>query len=292
MHHDAQRPPVNGASVAFVGRKDLRRHVLRCSHQGVRAECLLAAPEVHQFGVSAHVQEHVFGLEIAIHDAARVQVLQGKDHGTAVELRLLPGEATDFTDDVKELAPAKELGQEIHMIGILERLDELHYARVIALSIDLPLDADRALLPLLQYRSLLHALQCVSTQLVVLVVDQLHSTNVSLPNYSLEAQVCHGDVQILEVHAMLELVPEAANDVAEGRLRNAEAHAGLLRHACCRTPLVAHEASLSKVIPTCKPAQLLPVFHNAHNATLDEVEIRGLGALPHDGLTFSVAPPL
>ena len=48
-------------------------------------ERLLAAPEVHQLGVAAEVEHHILRLQVAVHDAAAVEVLQRQGDAAAVE---------------------------------------------------------------------------------------------------------------------------------------------------------------------------------------------------------------
>mmetsp|Transcript_19339 Transcript_19339/g.60806 ORF Transcript_19339/g.60806 Transcript_19339/m.60806 type:complete len:344 (+) Transcript_19339:349-1380(+) len=269
VHHHAQRPPIDGARVAFARRDDLWRHVLRRANQGARLQGLLAASEVHQLGVAAEIQQNVFRLQVSVHDPTRVQVLQGKDHGATVELRLRLRKAPDLADGIEELTPAKELRQEVDVLGVLKRLDELHDARVVALRIDLPLDADGALLPLLHNNLLAHALQRIDAALIILVVDQPHDAKIALAHDRLRPQVRHFHVQVLEVHTVLELVAETANDVAKHRLVEAEADACLVGKARRGAPLLQQKASLPEVVPTAEPSQLLAVLLDTDRSALD-----------------------
>mmetsp|Transcript_52124 Transcript_52124/g.149421 ORF Transcript_52124/g.149421 Transcript_52124/m.149421 type:complete len:240 (+) Transcript_52124:202-921(+) len=141
VHHHAERPPIDGTRVPLA-EDCLGRKVLRCSHQGVRTRSLLATTHVHKLGVAFKIQQHILWLEIPVHDAARVEVLQSACNGCAVELCLRLCQVSNLSDRVEQVSATKELGQEIHVLAVLESLDELHDARVVALRVDVALHHD------------------------------------------------------------------------------------------------------------------------------------------------------
>lgn len=91
-HQHAQRPPVGLAPVALSAKR-LGRDVLQRSAQ--RARLLAAAEplrkaEVHELRMALRVDQHVLGLQVAVHDVLRVQVADGgRDLGRVEDRRLL-----------------------------------------------------------------------------------------------------------------------------------------------------------------------------------------------------------
>lgn len=74
------------------GRPYLRRNVVRCAAERFRRlvaqDALLAHAEIGYLNVPVHVQQHVVQLQIAVHDAPRVQIKQPDSNLRRVE----PGE--------------------------------------------------------------------------------------------------------------------------------------------------------------------------------------------------------
>merc|ERR1740138_436671 len=109
-----------------------------------------------------------------------------------------------------EVPTAQELCKEVDVLGVLERLDELHDAWVIALGIDLALHTDGLLLPLAHHLVLAHTFQRVHALMalglvVILVVHKLHGTEGPATYDGLDAQVRHRDTQVLQFHTVLPL---------------------------------------------------------------------------------------
>ena len=52
------------------------------------ASGLYKEPVAADFDVSGGVDEKVFGLEVAMHDVQRLQILEGQDHLARIQLRL------------------------------------------------------------------------------------------------------------------------------------------------------------------------------------------------------------
>mmetsp|Transcript_18147 Transcript_18147/g.51802 ORF Transcript_18147/g.51802 Transcript_18147/m.51802 type:complete len:406 (-) Transcript_18147:1496-2713(-) len=283
MHHHAERPPIDRASVPLAEDR-LWREVLRRADEGVGAHGLLAAAHVHQLGVPFEVEEHVLRLQIPVHDASSMQVLERQSDGGAVELRLRFGQVADLADGVEQVASAEELGQEVHILAVLEGFDELHDARVVALSVDVALDHDGLLLPLLHHLLLADTLQGVQPLFVLLVVAELHHAEGSATNDGLQAQVPHGDVQVLHLHAVQELLAETADDVSEYLLVQTEACARLIGAASGRALLGEEECALAEVVPSAEGAEWLPVFHDLDRAGLDQPKVTGVVALANDVL--------
>mmetsp|Transcript_65918 Transcript_65918/g.176157 ORF Transcript_65918/g.176157 Transcript_65918/m.176157 type:complete len:205 (-) Transcript_65918:482-1096(-) len=79
------RPPIN-ATIVPAPQDNLRRHVLRCAHQCVRSQCLLAGQKVQQFAPPIPVQRYIFRLDVTVHVPLLMQVLDSQDDGASVEL--------------------------------------------------------------------------------------------------------------------------------------------------------------------------------------------------------------
>ena len=86
--------PVHGEAVV-LGAQDLGRDVVGRAAEGgggvAGADALLAHAVVGELDVALVVEQHVVQLEVAVDDAALVQIVQGQADLRAVEPRMLLG---------------------------------------------------------------------------------------------------------------------------------------------------------------------------------------------------------
>mmetsp|Transcript_39600 Transcript_39600/g.103213 ORF Transcript_39600/g.103213 Transcript_39600/m.103213 type:complete len:284 (-) Transcript_39600:459-1310(-) len=214
MHHDPERPPVDRASVPLA-LDGLWSKVLGRADQGVSPQRLLAAAEVDKLGVALEIQQDVLGLEVSVYNGTTVEVLECQGNRRAVELRLRLGQLADLANGEEQVTTTEELREKVNVLGVLESLDELHDARVVALGVDVSLDADRFLLPLTHHLLLAHTLQSIQAVLIGFVVHELHDAERTSANDGLQPQILHGDIEVLKLHPVLELTAESAHDLQE-----------------------------------------------------------------------------
>jgi len=87
VHQHAEAPPVDRLAVT-LGQYHFRRQVLRCTAQRPRAGVHhLAEAEVGHPNVAGILDHDILRLQVAIYQAAMVQILQGQCHLGGVELR-------------------------------------------------------------------------------------------------------------------------------------------------------------------------------------------------------------
>ena len=87
----------------------------------------LREAEVGELGIPLVVDQHVLGLEVAVHHVEVVEVLEGCDGLCGEELCLFGGEAatTLLLDDREHLATGGELEDEVKVLGVLEELGQV-----------------------------------------------------------------------------------------------------------------------------------------------------------------------
>mmetsp|Transcript_144797 Transcript_144797/g.464079 ORF Transcript_144797/g.464079 Transcript_144797/m.464079 type:complete len:255 (+) Transcript_144797:721-1485(+) len=214
-----------------------------------------------------------------------MKVLERQGNGAGEELRLQLGQGTDLSKSVEHVATSQELREEINALLVLERLDKLHNARVVTLSVDVSLHDDCFLLVCLDDVPLLHALQGVERVLLGLRVDQAHHAEGAPADDGLALEVRHRDVEVLKVHSALQLLAEHADDVEKGVVVEAEADALLHGLARRRAHLREQQAALPEVVPTPEVSQHILALLDDDRTALDQEEVLRWVALLHDDLS-------
>ncbi len=128
VYDGAQAPPVHGAAVAH-----LVQHLGGCALEGavdalglfVLVDALLAEAEVGQPDVPLGVEQHVFGLEVAVDDVAGVDVLEGQHHLGRVEAGLVLDQRIALPNEVGEPTSLAELEHEEEAFGTADRVEQL-----------------------------------------------------------------------------------------------------------------------------------------------------------------------
>mmetsp|Transcript_16481 Transcript_16481/g.38629 ORF Transcript_16481/g.38629 Transcript_16481/m.38629 type:complete len:225 (+) Transcript_16481:1027-1701(+) len=113
------------------------------------------------------------------------------------------------------------------------------------------------------------------------MLHQLHNAKGAPADHRFHPQVLHGDVQVLQVHTMLQLFAEGADNVGEDAGLQAETGTSILRTARRRALLARQQAALTEVVPPAKVPHQLAVLGDLHGATVDEVEVDRLFSLLH-----------
>mmetsp|Transcript_115120 Transcript_115120/g.358519 ORF Transcript_115120/g.358519 Transcript_115120/m.358519 type:complete len:320 (+) Transcript_115120:3-962(+) len=125
VEQDAQRPPVDGASIACP-LVDLGGLVFGGAAHGVGAADgrpeEAGEAEVAELGVAPDVQDHVLHLEVAVHDAPLMHVLERQNHASRVELRvLLKPPEVPLEVDLVEVPAASGLHEYVQVLLPVER---------------------------------------------------------------------------------------------------------------------------------------------------------------------------
>jgi hypothetical protein len=81
--------------------------------------------------VAVLVDKNVLRLKIAVDDALEMQVLQGEDDLSGVELASVFLKAAFVGKMVKELTAVYKVHDQVEVLTVLERKVELHYKRVV-----------------------------------------------------------------------------------------------------------------------------------------------------------------
>mmetsp|Transcript_114833 Transcript_114833/g.278751 ORF Transcript_114833/g.278751 Transcript_114833/m.278751 type:complete len:254 (+) Transcript_114833:448-1209(+) len=153
----------------------LGRQVLGCAAQRVGAVLdVLGETEVYNLDVACLVDEQVLGLEVAIQDLARVQVVERVEHTRGVEASVadLDG-ATGALQAVEQLAALNQFEQHVQAMLVLVGLEHLQDERVADRLQDALLVHDVRLLAQRHNLALLQHLQRICL-LIGLVAHQLH----------------------------------------------------------------------------------------------------------------------
>mmetsp|Transcript_91876 Transcript_91876/g.239656 ORF Transcript_91876/g.239656 Transcript_91876/m.239656 type:complete len:210 (+) Transcript_91876:890-1519(+) len=192
---------------------------------------------------------------------------------------------------MEKLAAAQELRQKIDVRGILEGADELDEARVVAVGIDFSLHADALLQPLLDHHLLVHALQRVASTVIVTMVNELDDAEVAPADDGFHSEILHGDVQVLQLHALLQLVAKHAHDGVEGRIPKNEADTRLLGRDGGRTALLEQQPALPEGVPAAQRPHLMAIRGDFHAPALDQVKLGSILPLPHNDVALLVPLP-
>ena len=83
-----------------------------------------AEPKVGELEMARGGEQHVVWLDVPVHDAALVQVLQGEDHGGEVEDSLVLWEAAIHAEEGLEVAANHVLHHHEHVVRRLQTIEE------------------------------------------------------------------------------------------------------------------------------------------------------------------------
>mmetsp|Transcript_26704 Transcript_26704/g.87562 ORF Transcript_26704/g.87562 Transcript_26704/m.87562 type:complete len:430 (-) Transcript_26704:798-2087(-) len=199
----AERPVVDRLVLPRVP-DHLWRHVFGRSAdgEGVLAD-LLGQAKVHHFDVPFLVDDEVLGLEVAVDDVARVEVLEGDDDARGVKLAHGVGEDAIVPQEREELPPGQKLKQHVHGVRVLVGPEE----RVHKLVVDLlqhALFVQHVLLLLEPHDEVFaHRLEGVVLAAVAQVRHELHRPERAHPEL-LDHRI------VVEVDAVLDAVSKGA----------------------------------------------------------------------------------
>mmetsp|Transcript_75710 Transcript_75710/g.202622 ORF Transcript_75710/g.202622 Transcript_75710/m.202622 type:complete len:428 (+) Transcript_75710:366-1649(+) len=195
----AQRPPVDLGAVRRLLQL-LGRHVeLRPGPRlGADAAALVAdlgAAEVRHDEVALAVDEQVLGLEVAVHDAARVQLPQRQRHLPRVQHVRLGAEGSVVVQHVEELAAGEVVHDQVEPALALERVVHVDDVGVAHAREDQALVA-RALQVVLDDDVLAHALHGEHGAGGVLLADLEHLAEAALADHAEDLEVVHRDPRL------------------------------------------------------------------------------------------------
>lgn len=119
-HTDAQGIQIHREVIPLPIVNDLGGHVVRRADdrvgfglEGVLHLYDFGGAEVDELWVAFHVDDEVFGFEVAVDHAQGREVLQDQDHAADVELAVFGAQQADLPDYVVELLAADELDQRV-----------------------------------------------------------------------------------------------------------------------------------------------------------------------------------
>mmetsp|Transcript_64591 Transcript_64591/g.154185 ORF Transcript_64591/g.154185 Transcript_64591/m.154185 type:complete len:215 (+) Transcript_64591:431-1075(+) len=145
---------------------------------------------------------------------------------------------------------------------------------MVALRIDLALHDDGALLAAFHHLRFLHALQGVLRRiLLALRGHQAHHPEGAAAHHRFALQVGDGEIQILQLHPALELVPEVPHDLEELIGVQHQADALVQGLAGGGPALLEQQPSLAEVVPPPQGSEHLVVLADHNRAPLDQVEV-------------------
>ena len=118
----------------------LWRHILRRATDRERprseSELVLRKPKISQFDMPVHIQQHVFRLQIAIHNIVIVEVFEAEKYFQKVEFSRLLWEGTVFVQMEEELTARAEFHQNVEVVARLEEGVGLHEEGVVGHQVD------------------------------------------------------------------------------------------------------------------------------------------------------------
>ena len=123
MHQDPQSPVVHGPVVALV-QDCLWCDVFWSSAERPRLAAvaqLFGKTEVDQFDVTFRVQEQVFGFEISVNEASRVEVFECLDDASCYEPGGVVVEAASVPEDCPHFSTQARLQEHVDIFGVLVR---------------------------------------------------------------------------------------------------------------------------------------------------------------------------
>lgn len=142
IEDDTQAPDVDLERVVWLSGQHFRRSIAGTStgcaeHFPLSVD--VAEPEVDDLDVVLIVQQHVFGLEIAMNDSYLVQVLDGVEKLLQYLAGLELCKFLIFDDVLKQLSSAGVLSHQVVVLLVLQYFVKLNDVRVPGLSEDLQL---------------------------------------------------------------------------------------------------------------------------------------------------------
>lgn len=96
----------------------------------VESNALLGKTEVSYPNVALRVQENIFGLQVSVDDAVRVQAANGLDHLGSVDLGSELVELAFFSQICEHLASIEEVDDEVELGFGLEGVVQTHDVRI------------------------------------------------------------------------------------------------------------------------------------------------------------------
>ena len=87
---------------------------------------LFSEAEVYKLDISGAVEQQVLGLEVAVDDAAAVEVVEGLDDAAGVEPRGGVVKVAAVPEDGPELPAQAGLHQHVEILAVFECFEQLH----------------------------------------------------------------------------------------------------------------------------------------------------------------------
>lgn len=174
---DAEAPQVRLVSVACADqhfwRCVCRRSAVRSGLLVFKIGQLLAKAEVDELDMTAPVEQNVFGLQVSVDNVAIVKLLNGDEYLGKIKDRIAHGQAHLLSDLLEKLASREILKEQVQILVVLERLNEVDKEAEAIVDTSVPAD------------SLLHLLRLGGDRpqdilLVVHVLDVLRATDTFL----------------------------------------------------------------------------------------------------------------
>mmetsp|Transcript_31930 Transcript_31930/g.105911 ORF Transcript_31930/g.105911 Transcript_31930/m.105911 type:complete len:344 (-) Transcript_31930:348-1379(-) len=123
------------------------------------------------------------------------------------------------------------------------------------------------------------------------MVHQLDNAKRAAPNNGLDLQIGHRYVQILQVHTVLQVSSEHANDVSECLGLQHEARATAFRLASGRPRSLQQQAAFPEVVPAPQRPELDAVLQDLDRAAFYQEEVLCIFALFHNDLARGIPLP-
>mmetsp|Transcript_5174 Transcript_5174/g.14550 ORF Transcript_5174/g.14550 Transcript_5174/m.14550 type:complete len:257 (+) Transcript_5174:1033-1803(+) len=220
-----------------------------------------------------------------------MQILHRQHDRSAVVLGLCLGQVADLSNRKEEVPSTKKLRQKVNILSVLKRLDELNDARVVTLRVDLSLHRCGLLLVVHRDVALAQTLKSIDLAFVLMVEHELYDAKGASAHDVGHSKIFHRDVQVLQVHPVLELLLEHADNVLEDCSIQDQANASVISGATCRSLFSKQQSAFTKVVPTAECAECEAILLDTDSSALDEKKMSSLTSLFHDNLIFPICSP-
>lgn len=124
----AEGPEIHGERIPLTC-ECLRRHVVRSTDHGeglLSSVQFLAGAQIYEFQVSVSTDHHVFWLEITIDEGLLMEGFDDVQELSSIKHGLLGIQQSNDSDGIEKLHSIDKLSQEVDIVLILIRADELH----------------------------------------------------------------------------------------------------------------------------------------------------------------------
>ena len=273
--------PIVHALVVTLRQNDFRRQILGSATQRVGlVDHNFGKPQIHQHAVPSLIDEDVLRLQVAVTNAALVQVGQRLEDARGVEARVAVRDAiAGFrVDDREQLSTLHQLNQHVQVALVLERCHQVDHERVVQRGHDVLFANHTLHLMMADDFALAELLQCVRFA-AALVSDQPHLPEGTDTEDAVLDQILESDGRRVEIGSTGRQRRTEALDAANDTLNvflGQDAAGGLRLHGdslLAGKSVVVLQGLVAKVVGITEVVDHTVVVGHRHRTRPDDVQV-------------------